>query len=113
MTKIVFEMIAFGFQIIEVFVLDFPAAPSGFHQIRHILFADEVTGNEGSMKGDLSFFVGDGDLYPVHLDAIFSIFQRYLVDIPVGKIAMLFASPLGLFHLLKLPQLLKRFKLFV
>ena len=50
MAKAVFKMIPFGFQIIEVFVLDLPTAAPGFDQLGNILFSDEIAGDEGGAQ---------------------------------------------------------------
>jgi len=40
MAEVVLEVVALGFERVEVLVLDFPAASCRFHQLDHCLFVD-------------------------------------------------------------------------
>src|SRR5262245_12959086 len=84
-TKVVFEMITFGFEDVVVFVLDFPAGASGLNDGDNRLFSEVVIGDK-SIIVELfpSFAMGDGDLTPIDQQGRFAATERNLLDKTAG-----------------------------
>jgi hypothetical protein len=46
-TEVVFEVVALGFQCVDVLVLDLPPTSAGGHDLHHVLLGEEMAGDEG------------------------------------------------------------------
>ena len=53
--KVVFNMIALIFKRVKSFVFNFPACPTAFNQLSHIIFIDENIGHPTVAVGNFSF----------------------------------------------------------
>jgi len=74
MSEIVFKVIAFGFQGIVVFVLDFPARSSDLSNQSWIGRGDEMIGDKGIVIQDLAcFFIRDDQFQPIDRQRILAI----------------------------------------
>jgi len=79
--EVVFERVAFGFERVVVFVLDFPPAPPAFGQSHRVLFGDFMIGDECVFIG-LLFPLHDDVFNPVYAKGAFPLFQGEIVYIP-------------------------------
>ena len=79
------KMIPLGLQGIDILVLDLPATPSRFDQVLHILFRNEVIGDESGSVGDFTFIICYAELNPVDLERMLCIHEWDPVDIAVEE----------------------------
>ena len=74
MSKVMFEMIALGFQGIIIFVFDFPACSSNLDNLNNIAVRDRVIGYKAVLIQDFACtFLGDNQFQPIDLQSIIAI----------------------------------------
>ncbi len=83
MPKVVFEMVAFGFEGIVVLVLDFPAGPPSRHNLRHCFLGDLLLGHKGIVVEELAVGRRAGQLTPIDIEGIGRRPQGELGRIPI------------------------------
>ena len=57
MTVVMLKMVAFGFQRIVVFILDFPPTAPGGDDLDHVLVVDRERGDKGVLIQDVTVFI--------------------------------------------------------
>jgi hypothetical protein len=70
------------------------ARPCSFDQVFHIVFGNEVVGDEGGSVGDFTFIICYAEPNPVHLEGIRCIHEWDAIDIAVEEVTVLLAGPL-------------------
>ncbi len=76
--EVVFEIVAFCFQSVESFVLDFPPRPAGGGEIFDIAGVDFEIGNEAVAIGDLAAGIADGDFQPIGFERVLAVARRLI-----------------------------------
>ena len=95
-TEIVFQVVAFGFQGVVVFIFDFPAGATGLYDAGDIVCGKDMVCDEGIVVEDFaSDFMGDDQFAPIDVQGIVAIAQRELVDEAIVPDFPVFAIPAG------------------
>ena len=91
MAKVVFNMIALIFKRVKSFVFNFPACPTAFNQLDHIIFIDENIGHPTVAVGGF-FIVNNMVVKKVDLIGIFRAIERHIIN---PSVLMLTATAIG------------------
>jgi len=66
-SKVVFQVVALGFQGIVILIFHFPARPTGKDDLCDRLIGEGVIGSEGIFVGNFAIRAGEGEFTPVDL----------------------------------------------
>lgn len=113
MTEVVLEVVALCFQRVEVLIFNFPATAACLHQLHHRLFANEVAGDPGVLKGDLPFVVENLQLHPGDYRAVLFRIQADIVEPAVAVVTMIPARPGAALHRVNPTQLIQALNFFI
>ncbi len=73
MSEIVFEVVAFGFERIVMFIFDFPPSATGFDNRRHSVICDRMIGNKSVVVEEFAIASSHAQFTPVNQQGIGSV----------------------------------------
>ena len=85
MAKIVFQMVALGFEGIIIFVLDLPSSPARDPDFHHRLVGNPMIRRPGIVMNDLAIGTRNLQFTPVDENRIVASAQRHLIEIAIGE----------------------------